>query len=149
MITPAAGILGLIVSGIIALIIAIYLGRYRHVCRIMESKNRWNIPLIWYKTWFRIITWLIVTITSIWFAGVVSLFIGVLINKWLGKFSFGALLAARWQLSGFMATIQAEKMIPGIMDDNYPLTKEELERLDKEYEEELKKMEGRPKGPGL
>ena len=149
MITPEAGIFSLIVTSIIALIVAVVLGRYRHLCRIMETKTGidgimppWNIPPIWRKKWFRILSWLIVAITSIWFAGVVGLLIEVLVNKWLGRFSFGALLVARWQLSAFMATIQAEKMIPGIMDDNYPLTKEEVERLDKEYEEELKKIEG-------
>jgi len=140
MITPKAGILGLIVTGIIALTIAYLLGKFRHVCRIVEDKAPWKVPLIWHKTWFRIISWLIVTITSVWFAGIVALFIEVLINKWLGRFTFGVVLVARWQLSGLMATIQAEKMVPGIMDDHYPLTREEVEKLDRELEE-TKKVE--------
>ncbi len=138
--TPFSSILislgTLFLTGIIALIIAVYLGRFRHLCRIMDAKMPYNIPIIWRKTWFRVASWIIVTTTSIWFAGVASSFTQILINKWLGRLLFGVLLVARWQLSGIMAATKAEKMIPGIITNPYyPLTKEDIERAEKELDE--------------
>jgi len=103
-------------SGIIAGIIAIKLGEFRSFCIFMSSTSlgRVYVSLGWVHLWFRIFTWILVAIFSVWFAGVIGFFIKIYINDLLGKFVFGALLILRWQISGILAMRKIQNKYPQI-----------------------------------
>lgn len=106
----------LLLSGIIAGILAIKLGKFRSFCIYMSlcPFGRASLPLGWYHSWFRILTWILVTILSIWSAGIVSIFIAKNTNSLLGYLAFGALLILRWQVSSVLAVKKIKTEYPEV-----------------------------------
>jgi hypothetical protein len=100
-----------IISGIIALFLAIVIGAYRQYCTYMEVKESWNIPRIWRRSLtFRIFSWIFVTGSAIWGAFIVA---GMLVsfNDFIGKFLFGVLLLIRWCISAYIGITKAKRAV--------------------------------------
>lgn len=101
----------LMISGFLCFIIAVVLGAYRNFCLTIEAKDPGNIPPIWRSSVVRAISWIIVAVTSTWFAFVCATLIRVIINDLLGKFSFGVLLVLRWAISAMIGSFKADKSL--------------------------------------
>lgn len=125
-----------VVSGIIALILSITVGAYRQFCTFMEVKAPWNIPFIWRRSAFRIISWVFVAGSSIWGAFIVA---GIIMasNDFIGKFSFGILLLMRWYVSAQIGITKAKKNLAAsdleMQADDYKEILAEGERMKQEY----------------
>lgn len=77
-------------------VLAVLLGAWRQASGVYELALESNCPKIWkYKT-IKIATWIVTALLSLIFAIVMAKWISLNVGDFIGRFSFGAILAARW-----------------------------------------------------
>lgn len=95
--------------GLVAGLLAFWLGRWRSTCIFWMSTYPLQVPTAWRRGWVQVTTWVLVTVLSLIFATLWASLIIIHVNDWLGRFSWGALLVFRWQASGFAAASRYHK----------------------------------------
>jgi hypothetical protein len=102
--------MGLLIVGLVAGYIAFAVGKWRHCCLFWEQHAKYNLPRVWHDAKIKIGTWLVVAICSIIFASAIGALLAQ-IHPFLGVFSWGALLAARWYASMAAAVKQSSQRL--------------------------------------
>lgn len=92
--------------GLVAGVLAFFLGRWRHLCRRWEQHKRWNVPRAWRSAPFRMGTLIVVAALTLLFATCFSVLISEHVHDFLGKFAWGALIWLRWMASSVSAEFQ-------------------------------------------
>ena len=123
----------LMIIAVLSGLIAVLLGAYRQMCIVYSAEMSYNTPRLWNSRLARITTWLITATLSIFFGLVIATWIQINIGDFVGKFSFGVLLALRWLLSSIIGGVPAHKKVKEVQN-NY-LASEDY----KEVEEFLNK----------
>jgi hypothetical protein len=104
----------LFLVGSVAGFIAFKVGKWRHMCINGMVNAQVACPLDWSKGEVRIGSLLLVAVFSLVFATCWADLLIENVSPFIGKFSWGVLLMARWQASGITAHIQAQKRLEEI-----------------------------------
>jgi len=99
----------LALSGIVIGYLAVRLGKWRHLNIFMEMKAPYNTAESWRSGPFQKVSGLMVALLSILSASLLAYVIGAWTFPLLGKFSWGALLLARYLASAILGNLEGQK----------------------------------------
>jgi len=121
-----------IVLATLALIFALFVGAYRHfVTRTVALAGNWAAPLGWQQGWLRYGSWLLVFLSSIFAATVFAAFVAVHVNEWIGRFSWGVIIAVRWLVSAILSQAIFGKRFA----ETQQIVRENERRAEKDFEQ--------------
>lgn len=92
-----------VITAIVATIVALKVGEWRHYCRFLQADDPAWLPLVWHQPAIQHGSFVLVAASAVWAAGVFSVMIGNATTTLIGHFSFGGLLTVRWIISGLLA----------------------------------------------
>ena len=90
--------------------------------------GRTVLPAIWESTIFQIVTWCVVAVLSVYSASVAALFLHLVLPPLAAKFCFGALIAVRWFISGFIAIAMVKRLGKAVDDELHRVGNEDALR---------------------
>ncbi|MCK5235968.1 MAG: hypothetical protein KAR06_03200, partial [Deltaproteobacteria bacterium] len=70
----------LMLSVVLTMLLAILIGSYRYYCIYMKRKAPWNVPRLWGHSSFKVVSWILFVVPSLWAASAV----GILITRYIG-----------------------------------------------------------------
>ena len=83
-----------------SLILAVIIGAWRQNCIFWELMDPYNCPRLWRTSASSIVlTWIATAVFSTIFAFIIATWIVNEVSDFVGRFSFGVLLVARWYIS--------------------------------------------------
>jgi len=97
--------------GLVAGLLAIWLGAWRSTCIFLMLAGSTEVPRIWLLNWVRVTSWALVAVLSVSYATIWAGLVANHINYWFGLFTWGGWLVLRWQASNLAATCRIDKIM--------------------------------------
>lgn len=112
----------------ILLLLATIIGAWRHFNSRIRAINKANTPLAWTKISVRFGSLLCVIVFSLVGATILSVWISES-SYWIGRFLWGAILMARWQVSVILCYVVLGRVIEAAEKDNKEIGERAASRI--------------------